>query len=171
MENYFLSIFNSHTCGFLISQGHGKMTAHKPELILNNFSTRLGHTVGRMFASLFPQVPDFKGRQVCTLHNQRDFIFFRRHRYIFSEDKSKCELQELGPRFTLKLRWLQKGTFDTKFGDFEWVFKVNFLIMNACTQVISCLNIFLCFSPISRLLGVASSFKAVVVHQSQNLNS
>lgn len=59
---------------------HGRQTAHQPELILNNFNTRLGHTVGRMFAALFPHVPQFQGRQVCTFHNQRDFIFFRRHR-------------------------------------------------------------------------------------------
>ncbi|KAJ3074146.1 Ribosome production factor 1 [Podochytrium sp. JEL0797] len=103
-------------------RGHGVAYAHKPELILNNFNTRLGHTVGRMFASLFPHVPEFKGRQVSTFHNQRDFIFFRRHRYIFRDGK-RCDLQELGPRFTLKLKWLQKGTFDTRYGDYEWMFK------------------------------------------------
>ncbi|KAJ3416937.1 Ribosome production factor 1 [Chytridiales sp. JEL 0842] len=103
-------------------RGHGKMDDYKPELILNNFNTRLGHTVGRMLAALFPQVPEFEGRQVATFHNQRDFIFFRRHRYIFRDGK-RCDLQELGPRFTLKLRWLQKGTFSTKNGDYEWIFK------------------------------------------------
>lgn len=101
---------------------HGKCTAHEPELILNNFNTRLGHTVGRMFAALFPHVPEFTGRQACTFHNQRDFIFFRRHRYIF-KDSERVNLQELGPRFTLKLQWLQRGTFDTKSGDFEWIRK------------------------------------------------
>lgn len=102
--------------------GHGKMTNHQPELILNNFNTRLGHTVGRMFASLFPKNPEFDGRQVATIHNQRDFIFFRRHRYMINDEKDKCNLQEIGPRFTLKLRSLQKGTFDTKYGEYEWVF-------------------------------------------------
>lgn len=34
-------------------------------------------------------------------------------------------IQELGPRFTLKLRSLQKGTFDSKFGEYEWVHKVS----------------------------------------------
>ena len=101
---------------------HGRMTSHTPEIILNNFQTRLGHTVGRFFASLFPQVPEFTGRQVATFHNQRDFIFFRRHRYIFKDGK-RCNLQEIGPRFTLKLRWLQKGTFDTKHGDYEFLWK------------------------------------------------
>ncbi|KAI8618125.1 anticodon-binding protein [Chytriomyces sp. MP71] len=103
-------------------RGHGTVGPHKPELILNNFNTRLGHTIGRMFAALFPHVPEFHGRQVATFHNQRDFIFFRRHRYIFKDGK-RCDLQELGPRFTLKLKWLQKGTFDTRFGDYEWMFK------------------------------------------------
>ncbi len=31
--------------------------------------------------------------------------------------------QELGPRFTLKLESLQKGTFDSKGGEFEWLRK------------------------------------------------
>ncbi|XP_077981160.1 ribosome production factor 1-like [Glandiceps talaboti] len=97
-------------------------TEHQPELILNNFNTRLGHSVGRLLASLFPHNPEFKGRQVVTFHNQRDYIFFRRHRYIFRNEK-RVGLQEIGPRFTLKLRSLQKGTFDSKFGEYEWVHK------------------------------------------------
>ncbi|KAJ7223767.1 hypothetical protein C8J57DRAFT_1391249 [Mycena rebaudengoi] len=55
-----------------------------------------GTAVGRMFQTLFPPLPEFQGRQVVTLHNQRDFLFFRRHR-------------EIGPRFTLKLRSMRKG--------------------------------------------------------------
>lgn len=88
--------------------GHARATSHYPELILNNFVTRLGHTVGRMFQTLFPPLPEFQGRQVVTLHNQRDFLFFRRHRYAFRSTE-KAALQEIGPRFTLKLRWLKKG--------------------------------------------------------------
>uniref|UniRef100_A0A6I8Q1Y0 Ribosome production factor 1 n=1 Tax=Xenopus tropicalis TaxID=8364 RepID=A0A6I8Q1Y0_XENTR len=97
-------------------------TEHKPEVILNNFTTRLGHSIGRMFASLYPHDPQFTGRQVATFHNQRDYIFFRYHRYIFKSEK-KVGIQELGPRFTLKLRSLQKGTFDSKYGEYEWVHK------------------------------------------------
>ncbi len=101
---------------------HGVPTEHKPEVILNRFNTRLGHRVSRMLGSLFHQQPEFRGRRVVTFHNQRDFIFFRHHRYVF-ESRQKARLQELGPRFTLKLRWLQQGTFDTKHGEFEWVHK------------------------------------------------
>ncbi|KAH9066592.1 Brix-domain-containing protein [Lactarius vividus] len=88
--------------------GHARATPHHPELVLNNFVTRLGHTVGRMFQTFFPPLPEFQGRQVVTLHNQRDFLFFRRHRYAFRSTE-KVALQEIGPRFTLKLRSLKKG--------------------------------------------------------------
>lgn len=88
--------------------GHGSPTDHIPELILNNFTTRLGKTVSRLFHSLFPHRPEFQGRQVITLHNQRDYIFFRMHRYVFQENK-RVGLQELGPEFTFRLRRIQKG--------------------------------------------------------------
>ncbi|KRY01893.1 Brix domain-containing protein F44G4.1, partial [Trichinella pseudospiralis] len=94
-----------------------------PELVLNNFSTRLGHTVARMLACLFPQDPHFRGRRVVTFHNQRDYIFFRHHWYEFKKDGTKAALKELGPRFTLRLKALQKGTFNPKFGQFEWILK------------------------------------------------
>jgi len=105
---------------------HGRVTAHQPELILNNFNTRLGHRVGRFLGGCYPHDPEFKGRQVVTFHNQRDFIFVRHHRYVFEpgkDGKIKSRLQELGPRFTLKMRWLQEGSFDSKFGEYEWIHK------------------------------------------------
>eukprot|EP00775_Hariotina_reticulata_P008898 gene8898-9075_t len=89
-------------------KGHGRASSHRPEIVLNNFNTRLGRRVGRMLGSLFHQQPQFKARRVVTFHNQRDFVFFR---------------WEIGPRFTLKLQSLQKGTFDSKHGEFEWVHK------------------------------------------------
>ncbi|DAD49762.1 TPA_asm: hypothetical protein HUJ06_000126 [Nelumbo nucifera] len=127
-------------------KNHGNPTSHKPELVLTNFTTRLGHRIGRFIQSLFPQDPNFRGRRVVTFHNQRDFIFFRHHRYIFEtkeikqsnsddkkfkdakdekipQEKVIARLQECGPRFTLKLISLQHGTFDTKGGEYEWVHK------------------------------------------------
>lgn len=88
--------------------GHARSTDHTPELILNNFTTTLGHQVGTLLQSLFPRIPQLEGRQVVTAHNQRDYIFFRRHRYVFKSDE-KANLQEIGPRFTLKLRSLKDG--------------------------------------------------------------
>jgi ribosome production factor 1 len=119
---------------------HGASTHHIPELNLHGFATRLGQRVGRLLGSIFPHDAQFQGRQVATFHNQRDYIFVRQHRYIFDEANEKqrakieakkvegqplvnTRLQELGPRFTLKMRWLQEGTFDTKFGEYEWIHK------------------------------------------------
>lgn len=105
--------------------GHGNPTDHWPELLLNGFSTPLGVLTARVFTSLFPVRPEFEGRQVVCFHNQRDFIFVRRHRYVFRDsEKSVADedgkpmagvegvrvgLQELGPRFTMKLRRVDKG--------------------------------------------------------------
>eukprot|EP00262_Sarcandra_glabra_P007752 TRINITY_DN2068_c0_g1_i8.p1 TRINITY_DN2068_c0_g1~~TRINITY_DN2068_c0_g1_i8.p1 ORF type:complete len:333 (+),score=50.69 TRINITY_DN2068_c0_g1_i8:32-1030(+) len=145
-----ISLPNGPTAHFKLSRlvlrkdikGHGNPTSHMPELVLTNFTTRLGHRIGRMIQSLFPQDPNFRGRRVVTFHNQRDFIFFRHHRYIFEDKESKksnskdkegkgakgedifqenviARLQECGPRFTLKLVSLQHGTFDTKGGEYE----------------------------------------------------
>jgi ribosome production factor 1 len=122
--------------------GHGNPTSHTPELILNNFRTPLGLLTAHLFRSLFPPQPELRGRQVITLHNQRDYIFVRRHRYIF-RDKRETEksvvgpdgkvvkgvediragLQELGPRFTLKLRRIDKGI--QRASGQEWVWKAR----------------------------------------------
>jgi len=120
----------------------GRSTSHIPELNLHGFGTRLGHRIGRLLGSVFPHNAEFQGRQVVTFHNQRDYLFVRHHRYIFDavEDKKRIDaakqfdktnpmphvntrLQELGPRFTLKLRWIQEGIFDTQFGEYEWIHK------------------------------------------------
>lgn len=97
--------------------------SHHPELILNNFRTRLGRRVGRQLAALFPQKPDFRGRRTVTFHNQRDFVFFRHYRYAFAKEGEKCKLQEIGPRFTLKCRYVQHGTFDSKAGEYEYIWR------------------------------------------------
>ncbi|WFC97783.1 Ribosome production factor 1 [Malassezia yamatoensis] len=88
--------------------GHARNTGHSPELIMNNFTTALGHRVGHMLQHLFPKVPELEGRQVVTAHNQRDYVFFRRHRYEFRSTE-KAALQEIGPRFTLKLVSMAAG--------------------------------------------------------------
>lgn len=104
-----------------LRRSHEEFTKHRPEVILTNFSTRLGLTIGRMLGALFHHDPEFKGRRVATFHNQRDYIFFRHHRYQFTKEGERAKLRELGPRFTLKLRSLQEGTFDSKTGDFDWM--------------------------------------------------
>ena len=123
---------------------HGRPTNHYPELILNNFRTPLGLLTAHLFRSLFPPQPEFQGRQVVTLHNQRDFIFLRRHRYVFRERREtektvvgpdgkevkgmesiRTGLQELGPRFTLKLRRIDKGIQRRSGQEWEWKGKTD----------------------------------------------
>ena len=48
-------------------------------------------------------------------------------------------MQELGPRFTLKLRSLQKGTFDSKFGEYIWIHKVRPLKGTIISMTVPCL--------------------------------
>ncbi|KAL8273478.1 hypothetical protein Esti_002544 [Eimeria stiedai] len=148
--------------------GGASSSTHTPELLLNNFTTSLGRRVARLIGSLFPITPQFTGRRLITFHNQRDFIFFRHHRYIFrpkkrlrppldlsgdqqqqqqqqqrqqeeegeaSEEeggggrlqpidpKIGTALQEIGPRFTMKLMWLHAGVFNTKEGLYEFVWR------------------------------------------------
>lgn len=119
--------------------GHGNPTEHYPELILNNFRTPLGILTAHSFRTMFPPQPELAGRQVVTLHNQRDYIFVRRHRYIFRDKRAtekvvvgadgkpikgaediKAGLQELGPRFTLKLRRIDKGIQRGSGQEWEW---------------------------------------------------
>lgn len=96
-------------------------TSHRPEVVLTNFTTRLGIQIGRMLGSIFHYDPQFRGRRAVTFHNQRDYIFFRHHRYEFDKNGKRVKLMELGPKFTLKLRSLQQGLFDSKTGDYEWM--------------------------------------------------
>lgn len=122
--------------------GHGNPTNHYPELILNGFRTPLGILTAHLFKSLFPSHPEIQGRQVVTLHNQRDYIFMRRHRYVFRDKRAtekviqgtdgkpmkgaeeiRAGLQELGPRFTMKLRRVDKGI--QRFSGQEWEWKAG----------------------------------------------
>lgn len=124
--------------------GHGNPTSHTPELILNNFRTPLGLLTAHLFRTLFPPQPELCGRQVVTLHNQRDYIFLRRHRYVFREKREteksvvgpdgkevkgveeiRAGLQELGPRFTLKLRRVDKGIQRASGQEWEWKGKME----------------------------------------------
>jgi len=112
----------------------GRTTSQCSELMLKNFRTKLGRKIGHMFLSLFQNEPQYNNREVVTFYNQKDFIFFRHHRYFFNDkygDKNKenkklpittkVQLYELGPRFTLKLESLQNGILIDKLGEYEFL--------------------------------------------------
>ncbi|TLD32726.1 hypothetical protein PspLS_00410 [Pyricularia sp. CBS 133598] len=108
--------------------GHGNSQGFYPELLLNRFTTPLGLLTAQLLRRLFPYQPEIAGREVVTIHNQRDYLFVRRHRYVYRERRQtektvvdeegkeipgfsdiRVGLQEIGPRFTLKLRRVDKG--------------------------------------------------------------
>jgi ribosome production factor 1 len=118
---------------------HANDTGHYPELILNNFKTPLGILTAHLFKGLFPANPELEGRQVLTLHNQRDYIFVRRHRYVFRDKREsekpitgndgkpikgvedvKVGMQEIGPRMTLKLRRIDRGVQYKSGQEWQW---------------------------------------------------
>jgi len=118
---------------------HANDTGHYPELILNNFKTPLGILTAHLFKGLFPAAPELEGRQVLTLHNQRDYIFVRRHRYVFRDKREtekpitgndgkpikgvedvKVGMQEIGPRMTLKLRRIDREVQFKSGQEWEW---------------------------------------------------
>lgn len=69
-----------------LRKSHKAITSHRPEVILNNFTTRLGLTVGRMLGALFHYSPEFQGQRAVAFHNQRDYIFFRHYKYDFDSE-------------------------------------------------------------------------------------
>ncbi|KAF9688015.1 hypothetical protein SADUNF_Sadunf02G0153100 [Salix dunnii] len=94
-------------------KNHGNPTSHEPELVLTNFTTRLGHHTGSyIFETKESKTSDSKGKKGKDGKGEK-----------ISQQKVIARLQECGPRFTLKLRSLQHGTFDTKGGEYEWVHK------------------------------------------------
>ena len=110
-------------------EGHCTSSGFNPELLFKNFKTNLGFRIKRALNAIFPKNEELKGRELITFHNQRDYIFFRYYRYIFEEESDgnnkdiKVKLQEIGPRFVMKLLYVQKGLFDPQFGEYEWLYK------------------------------------------------
>jgi ribosome production factor 1 len=99
--------------------GRAATSEHHPELVMKHFTTRVGRLCARMLRAVFPLTPNHYGRRVATFHNQRDFVFFRHYRYVF-ESAESARLQEAGPRFTLRLLWLQEGPFDPANGQYTF---------------------------------------------------
>ena len=104
-------------------KGHGVAVGYNPELMFRNFKTTLGFRIQRALNALFPKEEELKGRELITFQNHRDYIFFRYYRYIFTDDFKDANLQEIGPRFTMRLLFVQKGLFDPEKGDYEWFYK------------------------------------------------
>ncbi|XP_043936665.1 U3 small nucleolar ribonucleoprotein protein IMP4 [Protopterus annectens] len=97
----------------------GTMSEAYPHLIFHNFTSRLGQRVTSILKYLFP-VPKDDSRRVITFANQDDFISFRHHVYRKLDHKN-IELNEVGPRFEMKLYMIKLGTLENEnTADVEW---------------------------------------------------
>ena len=99
----------------------GTMSEAYPHLIFHNLKSRLGRRVANILKYLFP-VPKEESKRVITFGNEDDFISFRHH--VYKKAEGKVELQEIGPRFEMKLYEIKLGTLDiANAADSEWVYK------------------------------------------------
>ncbi|CAM1324048.1 IMP4 (predicted) [Pycnogonum litorale] len=99
----------------------GTMSEAFPHLIFHNLKSKLGKRVADILKYLFP-VPKADSKRVITFANDRDYISFRHHTY--KKVDNKIELQEVGPRFELKLYEIKLGTIDIgDAADIEWKLK------------------------------------------------
>lgn len=126
-----------------LREGIETMSEAYPHLIFHNFTSTLGARVTAILRALFP-VPKPDSVRVLTFANQDDFISFRHHtfRKIASRTTasssspspssssssspsplSRIELQEVGPRFEMKLFMIKLGTVCEPESENEWVLR------------------------------------------------
>jgi len=91
-----------------------------PHLIFHNFSTPLGERTQNILKYIFP-VPKDDSKRTITFVNQSDYISFRHH--MFDKVGKDVTLQEIGPRFEMKLYQIKLGTMDMNNADDEWVLR------------------------------------------------
>lgn len=100
----------------------GTMSEQYPHLIFHNFKTQLGQRTMNILKYLFP-VPKEDSKRVITFANHDDYIAFRHHTYKKVKGKD-IELEEVGPRFQLKLYKIELGTLESAAAaDIEWTYR------------------------------------------------
>jgi len=120
----------------------GTMSEQFPHLIFHNFETQLGKRTMNILKYLYP-VPKEDSKRVISFANHDDYISFRHHTYKtvrnyfnqytfiivikhkhFQVDGNKIEMNEVGPRFQLKLYQIKLGTLESAdTADTEWMLR------------------------------------------------
>lgn len=105
----------------------GKMSEAYPHLIFDNFTSKLGKRVMNILKYLFP-VPKPDTKRIMSFINQDDYISFRHHTYLKETGQGNpnnhIKLNEVGPRFELKIYQIKLGTLDIEDTcETEWVLR------------------------------------------------
>jgi U3 small nucleolar ribonucleoprotein protein IMP4 len=94
-----------------------------PHLIFHNFKTRLGQRAADILRYLYP-VPKEDSRRVMTFANHDDYISFRHHTFKKRGDSKETELDEVGPRFQMRLYEIKLGTIEAEAAaETEWAMR------------------------------------------------
>ena len=97
------------------------MPEEYPHLIFHNFQSQIGDRVSDILRYLFP-IPKLESKRIVTFVNKEDFIVFRHHTSK-KDDYKTVVLEELGPRFVMKLYQISLGTVDMPHAPVEWVLR------------------------------------------------
>lgn len=98
-----------------------KISEAYPHLIFSGFSSKVGNRTVKILKHLFP-VPKPESKRVISYINKDDFISFRHHSFTTSSGNDP-ELDEIGPRFEMKLYQIRLGPIDIADADIEWVYR------------------------------------------------
>ncbi|KAF1740539.1 hypothetical protein MXB_3472, partial [Myxobolus squamalis] len=100
----------------------GTMSEAFPHLVFHNFTKPLGKRIMNILKYLFP-VPKDDSKRVMSFINHSDFISFRHHVYNKDSSSKNNVLQEVGPRFEMKLFRVTLGTITQTEAENEWQLK------------------------------------------------
>jgi U3 small nucleolar ribonucleoprotein protein IMP4 len=104
------------------SEEIGTVSQANPHIILENFSTKLGHRTSNILKHLFPCTKK-ESKRTVTFVNKSDFICFRHHTFEEDKESREVELKEQGPRFDLRLYQIKLGTMEQTWAENEWVLR------------------------------------------------
>ena len=96
-----------------------KVSEQFPHVICENFVSNLGKRTANILKHLFPS-PKETSKRIITFANSLDFISVRHHTYVMPKGPKSVQLNEIGPRFELRLYQIKLGTVDQDDADIEW---------------------------------------------------
>lgn len=102
-----------------------------PNLIFENFTTKLGIRVKTALQSIFPVPKASETTRVMSFISSNDYISYRHHVFRSSEGFNQSvsnarnvddiELEEIGPRFELQLYKITRGSVEQKEAEVEYI--------------------------------------------------